>query len=247
MSKKSVTVKTFLLRGAAVITAAAFFGSLAAGHSAQALESSGASMARVQSPASLVLAVAASDQAETIAKGGGQTAGARSFVDAMAKKTVAFLADKALSEKQKKSQFRTLLFADFDMDTIGRFVLGTYWRTSTPAQRDEYLRLFREMIAAVWAERFESYEGQKFELRGARAAEDSAKDTIVSSVIIPQGNPDVRVEWRVRFKDGQYKIVDVVVEGVSLSVTQRSDFASVIQRGGGDVQVLLASLREQIK
>jgi len=176
-----------------------------------------------------------------------QTDGARGFVDVMAKKTVAFLADKSISEQQKKSQFRTLLFADFDMDTIGRFVLGTYWRVATPAQREEYQKLFREMIAGAWAERFENYEGQKFELRSARPAEDSEKDTLVSSVIIPAGNPEIPVDWRVRFKDGHYKIVDVIVSGVSLSVTQRSDFTSVIQRGGGNVQVLLANLRQQIQ
>jgi phospholipid transport system substrate-binding protein len=176
-----------------------------------------------------------------------QTAGARGFVDAMAKKTVAFLADKSISEQQKKNQFRTLMFADFDMDTIGRFVLGTYWRIATPAQREEYQKLFREMIAGVWAERFENYQGQKFELRGARRAEDSDKDTVVASVIIPADNPEIPVDWRVRFKDGHYKIVDVIVNGVSLSVTQRSDFASVIQRGGGNVQVLLANLRQQVQ
>jgi phospholipid transport system substrate-binding protein len=170
---------------------------------------------------------------------------ARSFVDVMAKKTVAFLADKNLSEPRKKEQFRTLLFADFDLDTIGRFVLGPYWNRADPAQRQEYLRLFRDMIANVWAERFEQYQGQKFELRSARAADD--RDTLVSSVIIPLDNPAVQVDWRVRYKNGQYKIVDVIVEGVSLSVTQRSDFSSVIQRGGGDVGVLLASLREQVK
>jgi phospholipid transport system substrate-binding protein len=236
-----------LVRGTAVAVLAAFLGNLPSAP-AHGLDFASQSLANGQNPPSLARAVAASGQEEVSTKGGNaQTAGARGFVDVMAKKTVSFLADKSLSEQQKKNQFRALLFADFDMDTIGRFVLGRYWNIATPAQRDEYLRLFREMIAGVWAERFESYQGQKFELRGVRPAQDSAKDTMVSSVIIPLDAPEVRVEWRVRYKDGQYKIVDVIVEGVSLSVTQRSDFASVIQRGGGDVQVLLASLREQIK
>lgn len=192
--------------------------------------------------------VAVADQATAspdAAAGGASMNTARNFVDVMAKKTVSFLADKSLSEQQKKDQFRTLLFSDFDLDTIGRFVLGTYWNRANPAQRQEYLHLFREMISNVWAERFEQYEGQKFELRSARA--DGDRDMLVSSVIIPRENPEVQVDWRVRYKNGQYKIVDVIVEGVSLSVTQRSDFASVIQRGGGDVGVLLASLREQVK
>ncbi len=198
-----------------------------------------------KSIASSLTVIADQTAAPDAAVGGASINAARSFVDIMAKKTVAFLADKSLSEQQKKDQFRTLLFADFDLDAIGRFVLGTYWNRANPAQRQEYLHLFREMISQVWAERFEQYQGQKFELRSARP--DGDRDTLVSSVIIPVDNPDVQVDWRVRYKNGQYKIVDVVVEGVSLSVTQRSDFASVIQRGGGDVGVLLASLREQVK
>jgi phospholipid transport system substrate-binding protein len=196
-------------------------------------------------PAPLVAVADQTTSAPESAAGGPSMNAARTFVDVMAKKTVAFLADKSLSEQQKKDQFRTLLFADFDLDTIGRFVLGTYWNRTNPTQREEYLSLFRKMIAEVWAERFEQYQGQKFALRNARA--DGDRDVLVSSVIIPLENPEVQVDWRVRYKNGQYKIVDVVVEGVSLSVTQRSDFASVIQRGGGNVDVLLASLREQVK
>jgi phospholipid transport system substrate-binding protein len=173
-----------------------------------------------------------------------QTMGARSFIDGMARNTIAFLADKTLPAQRKRSQFRSLMFADVDMDSIGRFVLGTYWRTATPAQREEYLKLFREMIGGVWAERFENYQGQKFEIRGARPA-DGKEDTLVSSVIIPADNPEIQVDWLVRLEDGHYKIVDVIADGVSLSVTQRSDFSSVIQRGGGDIQVLLAHLRQQ--
>lgn len=175
-----------------------------------------------------------------------QVAGAQEFVDVMAKKTVALLRDDSLSKKQKRSQYRTLLFANFDMDTIGRFVLGTYWQASTPAQRKEYQKLFREMIASDWADRFEDYKGEKFEIRAGHKAE-KVSDTLVSSVIIPSDKPDIDVTWRVRSRDGRYKIVDVNVEGVSLTVMQRSDFSSVIQSGGGNVEALLAALRRKIR
>ncbi len=172
------------------------------------------------------------------AAGGG---GAEKFIGDMATRGLKFLADPNLSHEQKISSFRTLLNDSFDLETIGRFVLGRYWKTSTEAQRQEYLTLFRKMVVEVYAKRFGDYKGQKFETRGARA--DGDKDTIVTSYIIPGSGPEVQVDWRVRYKNGKYKIVDVIVEGVSMSVTQRSDFAAVIQRGGGDVSVLLAHLR----
>lgn len=185
-------------------------------------------------------AVSQGDNSQLLHKISG-SAGAEKFIGDMATRGLKFLGDPNLSHEQKISSFRTLLNDSFDLETIGRFVLGRYWKTSSEQQRQEYIGLFRKMVVDVYAKRFGDYKGQKFETRGSRA--DGDKDTIVTSYIIPGNGPEVQVDWRVRYKNGQYKIVDVIVEGVSMSVTQRSDFAAVIQRGGGDVSVLLAHLR----
>lgn len=168
-------------------------------------------------------------------------AGAQSFIEAMGRRAIGFLGNGGLTPDQKKAQFRTLLNDSFDMETIGRFALGRYWNTTSPDQRREYQKLFRDMIVEIYSHRFEDYKGQKFETRGFRA--DGEKDNIVTSFIIPAEGAEVQVDWRVRYKSGRYQIVDVIVEGVSMSVTQRSDFSAVIQRGGGDVRALLTHLR----
>lgn len=170
-------------------------------------------------------------------------AGAKSFIEGMAQRGLDFLSNSSMSHDQKTGQFKKLLQDSFDLDTIGRFSLGRYWNTATEAQRKEYLGLFRNMIIRIYSNRFGEYKGQKFETRSARP--DGDKDTIVTSFIVSQNSPEVQVDWRVRYKNGSYKIVDVIVEGVSMSVTQRSDFSSVIQRGGGDVQVLINHLKSQ--
>lgn len=169
--------------------------------------------------------------------------GAQKFIDEMATQAIAFLGDSSMSDSAKQDRFKKLLNDSFDMKTIGRFALGRYWRESTPDQRSEYQKLFNDMIIEVYSKRFAEYKGQGFKTTGVRT--DSESDTIVSSVVIPQDGPEIDVDWRVRYKDGRYKVVDIIVEGVSMSVTQRSDFSSVIQRGGGNVQVLLAHLRGQ--
>ena len=171
------------------------------------------------------------------------TTGARKFVDNIAQRVIGFLGDASMGKDQKIKQFAKLLNESFDMDTIGRFTLGQYWRVSTKQQREEYLSLYRQMIINVYSSRFQEYQGQRLEVRGAR--KEGEKDAIVTTFVIPGQGPEIQVDWRVRYKDGRYKVVDVIVEGVSMSVTQRSDFSSVIQRGGGDVQVLLAHLRKQ--
>ena len=167
--------------------------------------------------------------------------GAQDFVQDMGQKAIGFLGSTEMSRDQKQAAFRNLLQNTFDMKTIGRFSLGRYWRTSTPAQRDKYQELFREMVTDVYSARFTEYKGHVFSVRKNRF--DGKKDTIVTSFVVPDNGPEVQVDWRVRYKNSQYKIVDVIVEGVSMSVTQRSDFSAVIQRGGGSIDALLAYLK----
>jgi phospholipid transport system substrate-binding protein len=168
--------------------------------------------------------------------------GAKNFIASMGDRGINFLGDTTLSMEAKKAEFKSLLNESFDMATIGRFALGLYWKSATPAQQVEYQKLFNTMIVKVYSQRFSDYKGQKFEVRGARKEGD--KDSIVSSFIVPPDGPEVKVDWRVRNKGGAYKVVDIMVEGVSMSQTQRADFASVIQRGGGKIDVLLDHLRK---
>ncbi len=173
------------------------------------------------------------------------SAGAENFIDSMGHRAIGFLSDPELSSKARKEEFRKLLEDSFDLKTIGRWVLGRYWRIASKDQRSEYQKLFEDMIVAVYSRRFEEYNGQKFEIISSRAKNE--RDVLVASKIISKNDPEVRVDWLVRYKNGQYKIVDVIVEGVSMSITQRSDFSSIIQRGGGNVQVLIDHLKEQKK
>jgi phospholipid transport system substrate-binding protein len=65
-------------------------------------------------------------------------------------------------------------------------------------------------------------------------------------MVRPQGAPPIKVDWRLSTRDGLYKISDVVVEGVGMGASERSEFASVIRRSGGELQGLLAMMRERI-
>lgn len=175
-----------------------------------------------------------------IAVSGSEDAAAESFVNSMASDAISFLGNPDLSEANKKKHFSKLLNKSFDMNTIGRFALGRYWRTASAEQRKEYQKLFREMIVDVYSSRFGEYEGQVLEIRGSKR--DNEKDVTVQSFIVPDVGQEIQVDWRIRKKNGQYKVIDVMVEGVSMALTQRSDFSSVIQRGGGEVSVLIAHL-----
>lgn len=169
--------------------------------------------------------------------------GAHKFVESLADKAIDTLAVQDLSEKQREARFRTLLREHFDLEAIGKWVLGRYWRTATTAEREEYLALFEDLIVKTYAKRFKEYTGEHLTIQDAIPGGD--EDAIVHSEIVrPNGAPPIRVDWRVHSPDGDYKIVDVVVEGVSMSQTQRSEFSSVIRRSGGDIKGLLAALKD---
>ena len=170
-----------------------------------------------------------------------QNAAAEKFIQSLTDTGVGFLSDESLSLDQQKKEFKKILTRDFDLNTIGRVALGKHWRKASEAQKKEYLSLFKDMVIDVYSKRFEDYNGQKIEV--TRSRPEGKRDVLVSSILKQDGGPDVRLDWRVRKKGSQYKVIDVIVEGVSMSLTQRSDFASVIQRGGGEVEALLVHLR----
>lgn len=171
--------------------------------------------------------------------------GAADFVQSLGDRAIAVLADPKVSDAQAVEVFRDLLNKNFDVGTIGRFVLGRYWNTATAEQRDEYISLFERMIVDVYAQRFNQYAGETFKVTGARP--EGERDTVVTSQVLRPTGPPVNVAWRVRNRDGGFKIIDVVVENVSMSVTQRSEFASVIEQNGGRFEALLDALRQRTR
>lgn len=167
---------------------------------------------------------------------------AKQMISSMGDKAIGFLADTSLSQSQKEAKFRTLLEDHFDMTTIGRFALGKNWKSANPAQQKEYSKLFEDLIVRVYSARFRDYKGQAFDV--ASAQEAGKNDVLVTSFIVPDAGSKVQVDWRIRNRGGNYQVIDVIIEGVSMTMTQRSDFSSVIQRGGGNFEVLLDHLRK---
>ena len=166
---------------------------------------------------------------------------AHDFIKKLAARGIGMLSEKGMTPQKRKQEFRKLLHDSFDMKTIARFSLGRYWKTCNEAQRKEYLKLFENMIVDVYTRRFGEYDGQKLNVLTAR--DEGEADAVVASEIVPKSGPSIKIDWRVRQKDGKAQVVDIIVEGVSMSITQRADFASVIERGGGNIESLLTHLR----
>jgi phospholipid transport system substrate-binding protein len=159
-------------------------------------------------------------------------------ISALGDEAIAVLDATQGDDTARRQAFENILNNNFDMETIARFAMGRYWAVATPDEQKRYTQLFNKMVVDVYSNRFSEYSGQKFEVLGNKPA--GRHDVVVQSQIIPANGKPIKVEWRLR----KNKVIDVIVEGVSMSVTQRSEFASIIQRGGGEVAALISHLEK---
>lgn len=167
------------------------------------------------------------------------------FVSDLASRAVAELTTGDLAMPERVSRFRGMLTEAFDVPGIGRFVLGRYWRVASESERGEYLKLFEDFIVQTYIQRFNDFAGAQLRVLQTRPGQDGEVIATLEGGL--PGRTAARFDVRMRREATTFKIFDVVIEGISMSVTQRDDFSAVIQRNGGKVEGLLASLREKTK
>ena len=168
------------------------------------------------------------------------------FIQDLGNNAISIIADKNLSAEQHTNKYRQILNDAFDIKTIGHFVIGRAWDQATPDQQQEYMKLFEAIVLKMYSDRLNFYNGENFRVKAVRP--ESEKDTIVNSEIThPDGSEPTSIDWRVRQTDGKLAIVDVVIEGVSQSVTQRQEYSSIIQRDGGKIDGLLVLMRQRLQ
>ena len=168
------------------------------------------------------------------------------FVQDLGDHAIAIIANKSMPVDQRNAAFSKILSDSFDLKTIGRFVIGRTWNSATPEQQSQYMDLFKQLVIKNYGDRMTLYTGEGFTVVSTHPESDM--DTTVGSQIThPDGSAPTVIDWRVRNKDGKQGVIDVVVEGVSLSVTQRQEYSAVIQRNGGQIDGLLTEMQNELK
>ncbi len=169
---------------------------------------------------------------------------ARELIETLGVQAISTINDDTLGEVDRRDKFTKLLVDGFDIPAIARFCLGRYWRSASDAQKTDYQTAFQKMIIAVYATRFREYRGVNFRVVASRnEGEDHAM--VISNLQPPTSSQAAKVEWRVLKSQGKTKVVDVIVEGVSMSLTQQQDFAAAMQRNGGDLDRFIADLKQR--
>jgi phospholipid transport system substrate-binding protein len=178
--------------------------------------------------------------AQPAAASGDADPAAFAFIQGLGNDAIKGLTNPAIPRPEREARFRRLLNDHFDMAAMSKFVLGRYYRSTDATQRAEFQRLFEDFIVASYAERFSDYMGEGLRVAGS-SAEDGGTILVHSKIDMP-ASEDIHVDWLLRRANENFAIVDIIVEGVSMDVTHRSEFASVIQDHGG-VNGLIEALR----
>ena len=146
------------------------------------------------------------------------------------------------STAEKRQRLQQVIDSTVDVAGIARFCLGRFWRRASPEQQRTYVGLFHEVLLNNIAGHLGEYQGVRFDMGDAQHRADGDH---VSTTIMRPNNPPAQVDWVIDNVNGSPKVIDVIAEGTSLRLTQRSDYAAYLTRNGDNVQTLIDALRRR--
>ena len=175
---------------------------------------------------------------------GGVEQGALQSIDRVGRDSVAILSNRTLTKAERINYFRKILARDLDIPVLAKFMLGRHWKRATPEQRAAYIKVFSEFLLQTYSTRLGGAKVESFEVLKTETAKGT-KDIFVHSRVRRSGAATMRAIWRVRpYGEGEFRVVDLVVEGISMAITLRQEFASILRRDGVDglIAMLLGRL-----
>lgn len=168
--------------------------------------------------------------------------GAKAYASNIGSQVLSILGNANRSQSQKMDSLEAMFVKVVDVDWVGKFVLGRHWREATDAQKKSYLDAYRVFLIKHYTSRFAEYGGETFDIPVSR---EERKDEYFVRMEIkrPTGQAPIIVDYRLRYTGTDFQVFDIIVEGVSLISTQRSEFTSVVDHDG--IEVLVAKLKEK--
>ena len=166
------------------------------------------------------------------------------FMDKLAKEIIeeGVLAQK--TNEEKEAFFREKFTTNLDLKNISQMVLGVYWKKATDQEKADFMEAFTDLTTKTWTDRFGLYQGQDIVFQGTRNAPQKNQIYVDSKI---NNDPPIEVIWRLRQKEGNYKLVDIVIEDVSMVMSYRNEYTSFLQQHQGIVQTLIDELRTKAR
>ena len=142
--------------------------------------------------------------------------------------------------KERVERLKEIVDPVFDYEEMAKRTLGAHWRRRTPAEQQEFVKLFHDFIEKVYSDKIDLYEGEKIVFGRETVDQDFAQ--VESNVINVKGETYAMV-YRMRRADGKWKVYDTVLENISIVNNYRSQFDRVITTSS--FEELLKRLREK--
>ena len=171
---------------------------------------------------------------------------AKAFVEKVTQEGLVDIINSNVSQQEKDRRFEKLFNEALDLKFIGQFVLGRYWRTATPEQKKEFIEVYRQLNVKTWSKRFDEFRGKKFIFNGTSPSSSANQIFVNSSVPMDQGNP-ASVVWRVKQSGNSFKIVDIIIENVSLAITARNEYTAFIKKSPNGIDGLIKDLKAKVQ
>jgi len=155
---------------------------------------------------------------------------ARAFIQTLAEQTLDVLDDIRMTQDERDAEFHRLLKDGFEIEYLSKLVLGRHRRTASPDQMARFQGLFPDYIINIYADKLKEYGDERFYVTGTSPA--GKKDVYVHSEVTRAGRNPFAADWRVRFMNGQLRVIDIKIKGISMLQTQRDEFSARISNVG---------------
>jgi phospholipid transport system substrate-binding protein len=128
--------------------------------------------------------------------------------------------------RERRAAVRKIANDIFDFGETARRSLGRHWQPRTPAEREEFVQLFADLLERSYISKVELYGGEKIQYLSDSVEGEQAK---VQTKLVTKGGSDIPIEYRMHKKTDRWLVYDVIIEGVSLIANYRTQFNKIIQ------------------
>jgi len=178
----------------------------------------------------LILSLLAAWLAAPGAAAASSTEEARATVQGVVDAVLGVLRTPELPSAERRTRIEAIAYDWFDFETMSRLVVARGWRRFTAEQKQTFVTEFRELLAARYGRKLDSYGQEDVAVEQAR--QDAGGDVTVRTRIVRPGAGEVAVDYRLRNEGGRWKAIDVVIEGVSLVFSYRGQFQDILASKG---------------
>ncbi|MGH7859553.1 MAG: MlaC/ttg2D family ABC transporter substrate-binding protein [Candidatus Binatia bacterium] len=165
----------------------------------------------------------------------------RELVRKITDQAIAVLRNNDLSNDEKRKRIEDIVYDYVDFETMSRLVLARNWRTVGEAKQREFVEEFKRHLSVTYGKNVENYRNETVTISGDR--QEARGDWTVKTQIVRSGPNDIFVDYRLRKLGDEWKIIDVIIERVSLVSNFRSQFQEILANGG--IERLLKLLRRK--